>query len=60
MFKKIESIKVNVEIENLKEMIHLIRKLKFEVIELKKQGIKSKTINKMFKFITKNQKNKTM
>ena len=56
MCKKNNGIKVNIEIENLREMINLIRKLKYEVIELKKQGITSRTINKMFKFITKKEK----
>lgn len=41
MYKKNNGIKVNIEIENLRETINLIRKLKYEVIELKKQGITS-------------------
>lgn len=46
---KNESIKIKCEVDNteIKETIKLIRLLKYEVIELKKQGISSKVINKI-------------
>lgn len=52
---KCESIKIKVETETekLDRMIDKIRKLKFEVIELKKQGISKRNINKMFKIMCK-------
>lgn len=44
-----ESISVKCEVDNteIKETIKLIRLLKYEVIELKKQGLASKVINKI-------------
>lgn len=44
-----ESIQIKCEVDNteIKETIKLIRLLKYEVIELKKQGIASKVINKI-------------
>lgn len=52
---KFENIKIKVEAETeeLDSMINKIRKLKFEVIELKKQGISKRNINKMFKIMCK-------
>lgn len=49
-------LRINVEVENekLEKMIYLTRKLKHEVIELKKLGITKRNINKMFKFLLKN------
>lgn len=41
------TIDVEVNIAELKEAIKLIRTLKYEVIELKKQGLASKIINKI-------------
>jgi len=47
--KKLAPLKFKCEVENeeLKETIKLIRLLKYEVIELKKQGLASKVINKI-------------
>lgn len=44
-----ESISIKCEVDNteIKETIKLIRLLKYEVIELKKQGIGSRVINKI-------------
>lgn len=41
------SIKCEVDNTEIKETIKLIRTLKYEVIELKKQGLASKIINKI-------------
>lgn len=41
------SIKCKVDTTEIKEAIKLIRLLKYEVIELKKQGLASKVINKI-------------
>lgn len=41
------SIKFEVNNDEIKETINLIRRLKYEVIELKKQGLASKVINKI-------------
>lgn len=41
------SIKCEVDTTEIKEAIKLIRLLKYEVIELKKQGLASKVINKI-------------
>lgn len=41
------SIKCEVDKTEIKEAIDLIRRLKYEVIELKKQGLASKVINKI-------------
>ena len=48
-------IKINVKTdeEKVKELINLIRKLKFEINELKKLGISERTLNKMFKLMIK-------
>lgn len=46
---KDKSISINFEVnaDEIKEAIKLIRTLKYEVIELKKQGLASKIINKI-------------
>lgn len=46
---KDKSISINCEVntDEIKEAIKLIRTLKYEVIELKKQGLVSKVINKI-------------
>lgn len=46
---KKNSIAVDVEVDTteLKETITLIRKVKYEVIELKKQGLSNRVINKI-------------
>lgn len=46
---KNKSISIKCEVDNteIKETIKLIRLLKYEVIELKKQGLASKVINKI-------------
>lgn len=46
---KNKSISINFEVntDEIKEAIKLIRTLKYEVIELKKQGLVSKVINKI-------------
>lgn len=41
------TVDVEVNITDLKEAIKLVRTLKYEVIELKKQGLVSKVINKI-------------
>lgn len=48
-WQKLKGITVDVEVNvtELKEAIKLIRTLKYEVIELKKQGLVSKVINKI-------------
>lgn len=48
-------IKIYVETdeEKVKELINLIRKLKFEINELKKLGISERSLNKMFKLMIK-------
>ncbi len=47
MKDKTISIKCEVDNTEIKEAINLIRRLKYEVIELKKQGLASKVINKI-------------
>lgn len=47
MKDKTISIKCEVDNTEIKETINLIRRLKYEVIELKKQGLASKVINKI-------------
>lgn len=46
---KDKSISINCQVntDEIKEAIKLIRTLKYEVIELKKQGLVSKVINKI-------------
>lgn len=58
MNDKTVSIKCEVDNTEIKETIKLIRLLKYEVIELKKQGIVSRVINKiLLKKYSKNLKN---
>lgn len=58
MNDKTVSIKCEVDNTEIKETIKLIRLLKYEVIELKKQGIASRVINKiLLKKYSKNLKN---
>ena len=56
---KRNSVKVDVEVDTteLKDAITLIRRLKYEVVELRKQGLSRRVINKiMLKNIKKNSK----
>lgn len=56
---KRNSVKVDVEVDTteLKDAITLIRRLKYEVVELKKQGLSRRVINKIIlKNIKKNSK----
>lgn len=56
---KRNSIKVDVEVDTteLKDAITLIRRLKYEVVELRKQGLSRRVINKIIlKNIKKNSK----
>jgi hypothetical protein len=58
MKEKTISIKCEIDKTEIKETINLIRRLKYEVIELQKQGIASKVINKILlkKYSKKTQK----
>jgi hypothetical protein len=58
MKEKTISIKCEIDKTEIKETINLIRRLKYEVIELQKQGLASKVINKIFhqKYSKKTQK----
>ena len=49
------TIKINVETDEqkVKNLINLVRKLKYEINELKKLGISERTLNKMFKLMLK-------
>lgn len=47
MYRESISIKCEVDNTEIKETIKLIRLLKYEVIELKKQGIEIRVINKI-------------
>ena len=47
MKEKTISIKCEIDKTEIKETINLIRRLKYEVIELQKQGLASKVINKI-------------
>lgn len=56
---KKNSVKVDVEVDTseLKDAITLIRTLKYEIVELKKQGLSRRVINKIIlKNIKKNSK----
>lgn len=56
---KRNSVKVDVEVDTteLKDAITLIRRLKYEIVELKKQGLSRRVINKIIlKNIKKNSK----
>ncbi len=56
---KRNSVKVDVEVDTteLKDAITLIRRLKYEVVELRKQGLSRRVINKIIlKNIKKNSK----
>lgn len=58
MKEKTISIKCEIDKTEIKETINLIRRLKYEVIELQKQGLASKVINKILlkKYSKKTQK----
>ena len=58
MKEKTISIKCEIDKTEIKEIINLIRRLKYEVIELQKQGLASKVINKILlkKYSKKTQK----
>lgn len=56
---KRNSVKMDVEVDTteLKDAITLIRRLKYEIVELKKQGLSRRVINKIIlKNIKKNSK----
>lgn len=44
-------LKVEIDTTEIKELIGLIRKLKFEIFEIKKLGVSKRVLNKMTKLL---------
>ncbi len=50
---KFETIKMELDNESLKETINLFRKLKYEIVEMRKAGLNKRTINKIIRRMSK-------